>query len=136
MFDRRHFLRNLSLASAAIALQPVISVASTATPAAKTGQPTASASRSDLARFSALQGATFRVVETGQTVVLHQVEALQSCARTESFLLKFRGSIENPLSEQTYQLSHPDLGQVSVFLQPRRVVDESTCYSANFCRLA
>jgi hypothetical protein len=135
MTDRRAFLRHITLASAALALKPAISAATPVALAAVPARPGAPAATSGIAKFARLEGATFSVVGTDQSLVLIKVEPLVSCHRSENFLVKFHGSSSQPLPEKLHPLHHPELGEMTLFLESPRIVEGECSYSAIFGQL-
>jgi hypothetical protein len=132
MTDRRTFLRNITVASAALALKPAISSATPVALAAVPALSGAPAATSGMAKFARLEGATFSVIGTEQSLVLTKVAPLVSCHRSENFIVKFRGSSSQPLPGKLHPLHHPELGEMTLFLGAPRIVDGEYSYSVIF----
>lgn len=147
MTARRTFLRNLTVVAAVSAIRPATSLfahedgQNALRPATKT------LAQLDAAGFRRCHGTAFQVRDAGdgaRSLVLTEVKvreqkarraALGRAPRLESFQVKFQGPSGAPLAERIYRISHPELGEFDLFIQPRRVVGESRFYSADFCRL-
>lgn len=54
--------------------------------------------------------------------------------REESFSLIFRGSLNQPLRQRTYKMTHPKLGDLEIFLVPVGKDDGARYYEAVFNR--
>ena len=66
---------------------------------------------------------------------LIHVSQLQSASRQEIFSILFRGPLETPLAQRIYQLEHPHLGTLSLFIVPVGMNEQGYEYEAVFNRL-
>lgn len=145
MNERRHFLRNLALAAAVVAVKPMTSAIEAtsgsrmvSTKPAPTA-PTANSSRAlDYAAFVRCHGSQFQVhspVGDAQSLALEEVRQHLLGKKVDAFSVIFRGNAADRLNEGTYRFSHPDLGQFDLFIQPGAEGQSRTSYGAAFCRL-
>ena len=67
--------------------------------------------------------------------MLTEVSARQAAGEFESFSLLFEGPKDRPLSQGLFELSHPGLGALEIFLVPVGV-DGTRHYEAVFNRSA
>lgn len=138
MTQRRTFLRNLTLASAAVALKPAMSAAVFQDAAVSKAPKARIGLGSSLGRedFASYVGTGF-TTDTGESLVLTETAARDYGKKVDSFRLKFRGAAATALDEKIHRFSHPQLGTFEIFIQPRAIVgNDSECgYSADFARL-
>ena len=87
--------------------------------------------------FKPLEQSTFRVQhEAGATrLTLMQVSEHPMDVNMEQFSLAFEGSRQSPLTQGTYRLEHPKLGQIDLFLVPAAPGDHNQLYNATFSRV-
>jgi len=91
------------------------------------------------ATFENRVGETFRTqVADGESLALELTEASQKTGHGRSddvFSLVFRGQSETPLSQGMYDLEHPDLGTLPIFLVPIAHARSGFSYEAVFTRI-
>lgn len=90
------------------------------------------------AAFAAAVHTQFKLQpEAAQPVELElvHVSELQSAPRQEIFSVLFRGPLETPLAQRTYQLEHLQMGTLELFIVPVGMDDQGYEYEAVFNRL-
>ncbi|MBK7649256.1 MAG: hypothetical protein IPJ12_19360 [Betaproteobacteria bacterium] len=89
----------------------------------------------DYAAFAECRGQLFTVAREQEmlAIELTAVEALPAVpGRSQPFSLTFSGPLEPFMQQMTYRLSHPHLGELSVFLVPVESKAGTTHYEAIF----
>ena len=89
------------------------------------------------ATFAPHVNSKFQVTnDEGATVDVEMVETfeLTDIPTQERFSLIFRSGLERILAQGTYQFSHPELGELELFIVPIRQDAESRYYEAAFNR--
>ncbi len=134
MSTRRKFLLNCTAIAAGITIAPISSLGGIAP---VTEVPLDSIS---MAKFAAMMNTTFTVIGSeGETTSLELTKvqtpppAKTSCRRpadagNEKFSLTFRGSLDQPLSQNTYLFAHQNIGCFSLFIVPIVIADQGYCY--------
>lgn len=87
-----------------------------------------------IATFEPHIGSAFAVRNSDAVFVLDSVSKLKSGspARPEAFALYFRCEAQGVLPQQTYDLAHETLGELSIFLVPIRESGKGVLYEAVF----
>ncbi len=92
--------------------------------------------------FSARIGDEFRIaVNDGDpvTLVLTAAEvqaAAETTDRTDSaFSVVFRGPLNSPLPQQIFEMEHPEMGTLPLFIVPVQQDEQGIYYEAIFTRL-
>lgn len=136
MKTRREFLRDCSLVAGMAALAPVSTLAG---PANTIISPT---KLPGFDQFLRQVNTAFTLDNAGQSLPLILVNAARSAAYSssevranENFSLTFRGPVDRPLLQNTYEFVHPQLGPLSMFITPVGSPQETHCrYEAVFSR--
>ena len=88
--------------------------------------------------FAAHQGSAFRVaLEGGRAVDVHLalVSDLRRMPGQEGFSLLFHGPAEPALAQGTFPMSHPQMGEMDLFVVPISRDECEAVYEAVFSRL-
>jgi hypothetical protein len=88
--------------------------------------------------FSKHLGTKFSISVDGLSSIeaeLSKVTELHLSPQQERFSVVFRGPRESFLSQGTYNFTHPQMGEFSLFIVPMGQDDEGTFYEAVFNRL-
>lgn len=87
--------------------------------------------------FTERVGHRFRTVLGGETVELEVMEAEKAAGQRadNAFSVVFRGPHEPRLMQRMYDIEHPDLGVLSLFLVPVGHLKDGMLYEAVFTRL-
>lgn len=136
MHNRRKFLRNCSLAAAAIAMAPASSLAE------YPGLTFESARQPGFEQFGRHLNSWFMVRDGSRIYPLLLVGAAEFPAAVtgtadegnEKFSLRFSGPGQVMLAQDTYAFEHPRLGRLSIFIVPGGSRDGRNYYNAVFDR--
>ena len=137
MKTRREFLRDCSLVVGAVTLAPASTLAGPAQATVSSGE------IPGFDQFLQQLNTTFTLDHAGQSLGLTLVEAARSAAypalssvsANENFSLMFHGPANQPLLQNTYELVHPRLGPLAIFIAPIGRPQETHCrYEAVFSR--
>lgn len=134
MSTRREFLLNCTALAAGIAIAPVSSLGAIS-PVTEVSLDSIS-----MAKFIELMNTTFTAIGSeGETTNLELTKVQTpppaktsrrrpADAGNEKFSLTFRGSLDQPMSQNTYLFAHQNIGYFSLFIVPIVVTDRGYCY--------
>ena len=85
--------------------------------------------------FSAQLNTNFRLEEVETTLELIEANRIKSAPNQEAFSLVFLGTKDFVLPQQTYTMTHENLGAGMIFLVPIEQSEAGTKYEALFNRI-